>query len=532
MRTKAAIIAGVLGTAFVSGGWLLQRGLTSHSTTVDGARLFDGVAARIKQFYVDSISDSELYEKAMVGMLQELRDPHTQYLKPDRVKRLEERISGNYAGIGMQVDNRDRWATVIGTIPGTPAERVGLRSGDRIIEIDGKSTRGWTTDETIRSIRGEPGTNVNLLIERPGAAVPLTVVVRRDEIHRRAVGRTSLFPGGIGYLDLNVFSDSAEIELSRAIDSLRAAGMTSLILDMRQNPGGILTRGVGVADLFLDAKQPIVSIRGRVEGANQEFSDLAPQKWPDLPLVLLVDEGSASASEIVAGALQDHDRALLVGRQTFGKGSAQTLYPTSAGGALKLTIARWYTPLGRSIDRPHNNAAESDAANPEKRQAYRTEHGRTVYGGGGISPDVFAGDTTFAPAEQAFEAALGNRVGDFRDAMTAEALRLKTSGAVRSPDFVVTPAMRDALWQALAKRGFAFDRSTYDGASHLVSRLFAREISRYVFGPAAEAQRAISDDAVISTAEDLLRGVRTTDELLKRGSARSVEASAPPNARP
>lgn len=523
MRTKAAIVVGVLGTAFVSGGWLLQRGLSAHTTRVDGARLFDGVTARIKQLYVDSISDSDMYEKAMIGMLQELHDPHTIYLKPDRVKRLEERISGNYAGIGAQIDNRDRWATIIGTISGTPAERYGLRSGDRIVEIDGKSTRGWTVEETIRAVRGEAGTSVTLLIERPGAALPIKVSVPRNEIHRKAVGRASLLGGGIGYLDLNVFSDSTEIELSRGIDSLRALGMTSLILDMRQNPGGILTQGVGVADLFLDAKEPIVSIRGRVEGANQEFADIAAQKWPNLLLVALVDEGSASASEIVAGALQDHDRALLVGHPTFGKGSAQALFPTSAGGALKLTIARWYTPLGRSIDRPRVAPVEIDPASPEKsRQSYRTTHGRTVYGGGGIAPDVVAGDTVFAPAEQAFEVALGNRVADFRDAMVAEALRLKTSGAVHSPDFVVTPAMRDALWHALAKRGFTFDRSTYDGASNIVSRLFAREISRYVFGPAAEAQRAIADDQMISVAADLLRGARTTDDLLKRGAERAT----------
>jgi carboxyl-terminal processing protease len=519
MRTKAAIIIGVLVTTFVSGGWLLERGLSTRSTRIDGARLFDGVTARVRQFYVDSIPDADLYEKAMVGMLQELRDPHTIYLKPDRVKRLAESISGNYAGIGAQIDNRDRWATIIGTIPGSPAERVGLKSGDRIVEIDAKSTRGLTQDEAIRAVRGEPGTSVALTIERPGTAMPIEISVRRDEIHRRAVGRAALLGDGIGYVDLNVFSDSTEVELSRAIDSLRAVGMMSLILDMRQNPGGILTQGVGVADLFLDQKQPIVSIRGRIEGANQEFADLAPQKWPGLPLVVLVDDGSASASEIVAGALQDHDRALLVGRQTFGKGSAQTLFSTGAGGALKLTIARWYTPLGRSIDRPRVTPHEVDTALPEKaeRRAYRTTHGRTVYGGGGIAPDVLAGDTVFAPAEQAFESALGNRVGDFRDAMTAEALRLKTSGAVRSPEFVVTAAMRDALWRSLSKRGFSFERSTYDGATNLVSRLFAREIARYVFGPAAEARRAIADDHVIGTAAGLLRGTRTTEDLLKRG---------------
>ncbi|MBV6520209.1 MAG: hypothetical protein MNPFHGCM_00314 [Gemmatimonadaceae bacterium] len=525
MRTRAAIVVGVLGTVFVSGGWLLQRGLSAHAASaVNGSRLFGAVAARVKQFYVDSISDADLYEKAMVGMLQELHDPHTQYLKPDRVQRLEERISGNYAGIGALIDNRDRWATVIGTIPGTPAEHMGLRSGDRIVQIDGKSTRGWTTDESIRAVRGEPGTSVTLVLERPGSASPISIAVPRDEIHRRAVGRAALMGDGLGYLDLNVFSDSAEVELSRTIDSLRTAGMRSLILDLRQNPGGILARGVGVADLFLDPKELIVSIRGRAPGVNQQFVDQTAQRWPDLPLVLLVDGGSASASEIVAGALQDHDRALVVGRPTFGKGSAQSLFPTTTGGALKLTIARWYTPLGRSIDRPRSTAEGEDSVASEARQKYETTGGRTIYGGGGITPDVLAGDTVFAPAEQAFEAALGNRVEDLRDAMTAEAIRLKTSGEVRSRDFVVTQPMRDELWRGLERRGLTLDRATYDGASRLVSRLLAREIARYVFGPAAEAQRAIADDHVISVAAELLRGATTTGELLRRGTARNSVA--------
>lgn len=526
MRARAAIVIGVLLTAFVSGGWLLQRGLSTRGPRVDGVRLFESVVGRVKQFYVDSIGDAELYEKAMLGMLQELRDPHSMYLKPERVSSLEERISGNYAGIGAQVDNRDRWATIIGTIPGTPAEQVGLRSGDRITEIDGRSTRGWTRDEAIKALRGEPGTAVTLTLERPGVVIPLTMSVRRDEIHRRAVGNAALLSAGVGYVDLNVFSDSTEDELSRAIDSLRGGGMRSLIVDLRQNPGGILTQGVGVADLFLDAKQPIVSIRGRAQSANQEFADAAPQRWPDLPLVLLVDEGSASASEIVAGALQDHDRALLVGRQTYGKGSAQALFPTSSGGALKLTIARWYTPLGRSIDRPRAAAPEIALGPGIVRPSYRSGHGRTLLGDGGIVPDVLAGDTAFAPAEAAFEAALGTRVGDFRDAMTAEALRLKTSGTVASPAFEVTPAMLDGLWRSMAGRGFRFSRATYDGAATLVARLFAREISRYVFGPAAAAERAIADDAVIATAVALLRDVKGTDDLLQRASVRG-EAREP-----
>ncbi|MFN8581414.1 MAG: S41 family peptidase, partial [Gemmatimonadaceae bacterium] len=393
-----------------------------------------------------------------------------------------------------------------------------------ITEIDGRGTRGWTSEEAIRAIRGTPGTKVELVLERPGVAEKIRVSVQRDEIHRRAVGRSTLVRDGIGYVDLNIFSDSTAIEVARAVDSLRTAGMRSLVLDLRGNPGGILTQGVAVADLFLDTKQPIVSMRGR-EGNDQTIFDAAPQRWPDLPMVVLVDEGSASASEIVAGALQDHDRAVLVGRQTFGKGSAQTLFPTSTGGALKLTTARWYTPAGRSIERPRRAPLDEDPATDKAAPpGFTTEHGRHVFGGGGITPDVLAGDTALSPAAKLFESALGSRVIDFRDAMTAYAITLKTSRAVRSPDFEVTPAMRDGLWTLLRTRGFTFDRSTYDGASPIVNQLLAREIARYVFGVAAETRRAIADDSVITRAVELLRGVTTSEELLKRvPAAKPVE---------
>lgn len=521
MRAKATVIAAVLLSALVSGGWFLQRGLSAKPGPVAGARLFDAVKAHVERFYVDSVGGADLYEKAMAGMLQELHDPNTLYLKPDRVRRLEERVTGNYAGIGVQVELRDRWPTVIGTRSATPSERAGLRTGDRIAEIDGRSTHGWTADEAIRAIRGTPGTKVELVLERPGASGPIHVSVQRDEIHRRSVGRASLVGDGVGYVDLNIFSDSTAVELSRAIDSLRALGMKGLILDVRGNPGGILAQGVGVADLFLDTKLPIVSMRGRTPETNQVFYDSAPERWPGMPLVLLVDEGSASASEIVAGALQDHDRALLLGHSTFGKGSAQTLFPTSTGGALKLTIARWFTPVGRSIDRPRHGVGDDlvvrDSA---KAPSFKTEHGRTVFGGGGITPDVQAGDTIMSPAAQAFETALGSRVTDFRDAMTAYALSLKTAGSVRSPEFQVTPEMREHLWTLLRARGFTFDRSIYDGASTIVSRLLAREIARFVFGPAAETQRSIAEDEVITRGAALLRGVTNTDELLRKATAR------------
>jgi carboxyl-terminal processing protease len=274
--------------------------------------------------------------------------------------------------------------------------------------------------------------------------------------------------------------------------------MRALVMDLRGNPGGVLAQGVGVADMFLDAGQVIVSMRGRGPGATEQVTDSAPQAWPQLPLVVLVDAGSASASEIVAGALQDHDRALVLGRPTFGKGSAQGIFATSAGGGVRITTARWFTPSGRSIDRPHRSAPFADDDAPA--DTFRTRHGRRVAGGGGIVPDVLAGDTALAPGEQALEDALGSRVIQFRDAMVDVAIGLRSRDAVRSRDFVVTQRMLDDLWTAMRGRGFRFDRATFDGARPLVSSLLAREIARFVFGPDAEGERAIADDKVIQEA--------------------------------
>jgi carboxyl-terminal processing protease len=503
--------------AVVTGGWLLHRGArTGAFTTYEGAQLYQSVLERIQNDYVDTVSDSALYRKSVDGMLYELRDPYSAFLPPDRFARLNEVTSGNYAGLGIDVDIRDGWLIVVSPVAGSPAERAGVQPGDRIIEIGGKITKGWTNEEASGALRGKAGTMVSIKIERPGVATPIDMRLERLNLHQSAVRRASILADGVGYIDLKAFSDSTAQELNAAITGLLSHGMRTLVLDLRTNPGGLLNQGVRVSDLFLNPGQKIVSMRGRVPDSNREYADTAQQRWPQLPLVVLVDGRSASASEIVAGALQDHDRAVIVGTPTYGKGSAQSVISFGPEGGLRITTARWFTPAGRSITRRQPSEDEPDDPVPTKRERFRTDGGRVVYGGGGITPDVSAGDTTMPPAEQSFRRALGANGRHFRDAVTDYALSVKANHSITSPDFDVTPAMRDEVWNRMRARGVDIPRIVFDDAEPLVSRVIAFDIARYVFGAEAEFRRRASVDKPLLKAIELARGARTEEDLLRK----------------
>ena len=521
------VVAGTLFAALITGGWLLQRGSrTGAFTEFEGAQLFDNVLRHVQNDFVDAIGDSTLYRKSVDGMLYELRDPYSTFLPPERFARLNESTSGNYAGLGLETDLRDGWLIIVAPLPGGPAERAGLQPGDRIVEITGKPAKGWTSEEAAKALRGKAGTPVTLKIERPGASAPMEIRLVRSTIHQSAVRRTSMLGDGVGYIDLKAFSDSTGKELSGAINGLLSHGMKTLVLDLRTNPGGLLNQGVKAADLFLNPGQKIVSMHGRLPEANREFADTAKQRWPRLPLIVLVDGRSASAAEIVAGALQDHDRALIVGTPTYGKGSAQSVVSFGDQGGLKLTTARWFTPSGRSITRPRPSDDESDPV-PVKRERFRTDAGRVVYGGGGIAPDVIAGDSTTPIQEGNFIHALGPNGGHFRDAVTDYALYVKATHGVSSPDFVVTPAMREEVWNRMKQRGIDIPRSVFDEGEPLVTRLVGYEIARYVFGSEAEFRRRASGDKALQRALQLAHGSRSESDLLSKATAQAQLADRP-----
>ena len=527
MRSRAVIVAAVFAAALVSGGWLMQAGYDgTRSGSLTRARLFDEVLAHVENFYVDTVPEADLYRKAVDGMLLELHDPHSVFLPPDRLAKLNESTTGRYAGVGIQMDVRDGWITVVSPLPDTPAQRAGILTGDRVVEIDGRSTRGWTADEAIKALRGTPGSSVRILVERPGNAARSPFTLTRQQIRFHSVQHALMLRDGIGYVDLAIFSENSDQELRAAIDSLRSRGLRGLIFDLRGDPGGLLDQGVGVADLFLDPGQKIVSMRGRSRDSDHDFVDRFPQAWPQLPLVVLVDSGSASASEIVAGALQDHDRALIVGTTSYGKGSAQSLFPVSDSSALKLTTALWYTPSGRSINRAHASADDDDSdqdavrslGGETPRPSFKTDAGRTVLGGGGITPDVAVNDSVADAQETSLQLALGKHVGEFRDVLTDYALGLKAKGSVTSRSFAITPAMRAELYERLRARNVVLPRPVFDGDSTLIDRIVGDQIARYVFGPDAEFERVMRRDRDITTALGILEKARTPQELMRAGT--------------
>src|ERR687895_756015 len=287
MKHRWGLIGLVAVISFLSGGWLLQRGVASDGNVYQQARLFDDVLGHVNSYFVDSIGETDLYQKATKGMLEQLQDPYSVLLTGEDYKALTEQTSGNYAGLGIQIDVRDGWITVVAPLPETPAERAGIETGDQIIEVDGKSTEGWKNDQAVKALRGEAGSKVGITIRRAGIPDPIKYRLTRAQIHMRSVPSGTLFEAGVGYISLNPVSETSAEELRQEIAAMKSKGMKSLILSLRGNPGGLLDQGVKVADLFLDSRQEIVSTRGRARGSTKEFFDEARQALPRPPILLL-----------------------------------------------------------------------------------------------------------------------------------------------------------------------------------------------------------------------------------------------------
>jgi carboxyl-terminal processing protease len=344
---KGIVIGAWLVVLTLSLGGSAVSKVTDNAATYEQLRLFTEVLSIVQNQYVDEVPPKELIYSAIKGTLRGL-DPHSSFLDPESYREMQVETSGSFGGLGIEITLKDDILTVVAPIDGTPAYRAGLHTGDRIVKIDGLSTKDMQLVDAVKRMRGKPGTKVTISIVREGWAEPQDFDIVREQIRVQSVRMVEMGEG-IEYVKLRQFQEQSPHDLDAALDKLRKNGMKALILDLRNNPGGLLTAAVEVSEKFIDDGKLVVYTEGRVRNQNMRFSAHAKRGYSQMPMVVLVNQGSASASEIVAGALQDWGRATIVGTQTFGKGSVQTIIPLSDGSGLRLTTAKYFTPKGRSI---------------------------------------------------------------------------------------------------------------------------------------------------------------------------------------
>jgi carboxyl-terminal processing protease len=396
-----SLVAGILLGRYYSG-----NNAENKFIIIPKANKLDNVINYIENEYVDDVSKNDLIEHAIPRILEDL-DPHSQYIPAVELQKVNEPLEGNFSGIGIQFNMLNDTLVVIQTVANGPSQKVGILAGDRIIRVNGKEVAGRNipSDSIVSKLRGPRGTSVHVDISRRTVKDLIGFDILRDNIPLYSVDVAYMIKNDIGYIKLNKFSATTDEEFVSAVNKLRTQGLKKLILDLRENGGGFMTAAIFIADQFLKGNEMIVYTQGKARD-KQEYLSTPGGLCNDLKLAVMIDEGSASASEILAGAIQDNDRGTIVGRRSFGKGLVQEQIPLFDGSALRLTIARYYTPSGRSIQRPYNHNlqeyygelntrylngemenADSNKFNDSLK--YTTAGGRTVYGGGGIMPDVF-----------------------------------------------------------------------------------------------------------------------------------------------
>jgi carboxyl-terminal processing protease len=520
-RTRKTLIALVaVATPLLAGGFVIQE-----RATRDGVRLFEQVMSVVGDRFVDSVGAGALYEKAARGLLKELKDPYTELYTPKQLEAFNTTTGGFYGGVGMLIEEQEGNIIISKVYPHTPAEEAGIHEGDRIIQVDTSSTRGWRIDQVSSHLKGEPGTKVTAKFARPGWTEPITATFTRRIIRIPAVPFGIMLDGKIGYVPVQNFNETSSPELAQQILRLEKEGAKGLVLDLRSNPGGFLDQALEMSNLFLARGQEILSVRDRQGIAETHKAERDPVA-PRLPLVILTDAYTASASEIVAGALQDHDRALIVGTTSFGKGLVQSVYRLDGGYAIKLTTGKWFTPSGRSIQKERKllddgqfvevrpDSLESDSAR-KARPRYKSDGGRVVFGGGAITPDIIVPPDTLSSVEQKVARALGSKPQDSYVTLYDYAFEKK---AAVKPDFVVTQAMRDEFYTRLQKKGVVVERKDWDAATEYVTRLIDNRISRLAFGDSTAKRREVNDDNQLVKALELLRKGQSQRDLFALAS--------------
>ena len=500
--TSLAIGIGAVVSVAIAGGLFGGQVLARQDSMTRQFETFASAIAAIEDHYVDEVDVERLVTRAIDGMLQTL-DPHSNFMDARQYTRLRERQEGRYYGLGIQITPIEGRITVNSIFEGSPAYRRGIRRGDVIARIEGENAIGMSSDDAVRLLRGPRGSAVNISVRREGYEELIDLRVERDEISIATVEAAFLIDGGIGYVRLRDFSETSDDELSRALASLREEGAERLLLDLRSNPGGPLDQAIKVSNQFLARGDMIVYTRGRVANSDQDYHARDAGGYADQPLIVLVNRNSASASEIVAGAVQDHDRGLVVGETTFGKALVQSIYRVSHGAGLALTTARYFTPSGRMIQRPWDTAFDEyltyslrEPETPVRAPGDRkyTNAGRAVYSGGGVEPDHF-----FTGPIEGFDPSRFGRLLAARRDFVSFAQRFVAAGDTRvtvegrdrevvDRGFVVDEALLDRFREHVESRGLTVDEELFAADDDFIRAMIHYEIDKDLFG-GIEARR-------------------------------------------
>lgn len=513
-RFKTAAAATLLVIPMVAGGFLLQEPPVRAN-----ALLFDQVRSIVERQYIDTLPTPAMFEKAARGLVRELNDPYSELLSPKASEDFNRSTGGRYGGTGMQLGEGTPTGIVVARIfPHTPAEEAGVREGDRIVAVDNHSTDTLKMEQVSELLRGVPNTQVSVTYARPGVSELIKLKFTRRIVRIPAVQYIGFFSGDVGYIPLQTFNENAADEVRTAVDSLLKLGAKGLVLDMRENGGGIVEQALETASLFLRDGQEIASVRSRSQ-PTEVLRSAGRHLKDTIPLIVLVDGGSASATEIVAGALQDHDRALVLGTNSFGKGLVQSVFQLNSGYHLKITTGKWYTPSGRSIHRerklmPNGAYVEihPDSLKGEgERPKFKSDAGRVVFGGGGIRPDLIVADDTLPTSERDFLRAAAPKAQPINNMLQDYALELK--GTVQK-GFTPPGTWTPELMRRLEGAGVKFDPKHDAAARAFLTRDLVNRVARMAHGDAAAKERNLADDHQLTRAIQLLHASRTQAQLL------------------